>query len=332
MRDQKLTTNKIFSISKLQEMIETYLDKEAFTGFPGVLFESTNHIMRMKGKRIRPVMVLTACQAFGGDIKQAMGPASAVEVYHNFSLVHDDIIDEADIRRGTPTVHKMYGLNKAILTGDAMLLHSFVLLKKGPDDKLPDMLKVFSKATTEVIEGEQYDVNFEEIPEVTEDEYMLMIQYKTSVLLAASLQLGTIVANASVEDQQKIYEFGLNLGLAFQIKDDYLDCYGDEKTFGKKIGGDILMNKKTYLLITALKNADNESRSKIFNLFEVQNEDEKIVGMLSIYNDLGVKEATFSKMDELYTKSLKSLDELSIDEEARKPLLELANSIYHREF
>jgi geranylgeranyl diphosphate synthase type II len=330
MRDHKLINKEIFSISELQGMMETYLDKEAFSGFPGVLFESTNHIMRMKGKRIRPVMCLAACQAFGGNIKEAMGPASAVEVYHNFSLVHDDIIDEADIRRGTPTVHKMYGLNKAILTGDAMLLHSFVLLKKGPDDELSAMLNVFSKATTEVMEGEQYDVNFEEIKEVSEEEYMLMIKLKTSVLLAAAFQIGAIIGNASPEDQQKIYDFGLNLGLAFQIKDDYLDCYGDEKTFGKRIGGDILMNKKTYLLVTALISADAKTKNKIFSIFNEKDEKKKIAGMLSIYDDLDIKEATFSKMEELYQQSLMALDQLSIDKQSQMPLYRLAEMVYQR--
>lgn len=319
-----------FTISQLQNLFETYLQNEAFTGFPEVLFESTNHIMSMKGKRIRPVMLLSACQAFGGDIEQAFGPASAVEIYHNFSLVHDDIIDEADIRRGKPTVHKVFGLNKAILTGDAMLLHSFVQLKRGPENKLAEMLSVFNKATAEVIEGEQLDVNFEEIPRVNEEEYLLMVKLKTSVLLAASFQIGAIVGNASKEDQQNIYNFGLNLGLAFQINDDYLDCYGDEKTFGKKIGGDILMNKKTYLLVKALNMADSDTQTAIFNLFDEKNEERKISDMLRIYDELGIKEVTFSKMEELYKQSLESLNKLSIGEKQKVSLLQLAEMIYHR--
>jgi geranylgeranyl diphosphate synthase type II len=319
-----------YTISQLQNLFETYLQNEAFTGFPEVLFESTNHIMSMKGKRIRPVMLLSACQAFGGVIEQAFGPAAAVEVYHNFSLVHDDIIDEADIRRGKPTVHKVFGLNKAILTGDAMLLHSFVLLKRSPEKKLSETLSVFSKATKEVIEGEQYDVNFENIPRVSEKDYLLMVKLKTSVLLAASFQIGAIIGNASKEDQQNIYDFGLNLGLAFQIKDDYLDCYGDEKTFGKKIGGDILMNKKTYLLVTALNIAGSDTQNKIFDLFNEINEEKKIAGMLHLYNEIGVKEVTFSKMEELYKKSIESLNKLSIGEKQKVSLLELAEMIYHR--
>lgn len=321
---------EIYTTGQLQDLIENYLDKEAFTSFPEVLFESTNHIMRMKGKRIRPVMVLAACQAFGGNLNAALGPASAIEVYHNFSLVHDDIIDKADIRRGRPTVHKLFGLNKAILTGDAMLLHSFVLLKRGPADKLAEMLKVFSKATAEVIEGEQLDVNFEDIPEVSEEDYMLMIQYKTSVLLAASFQIGAIIGNASSEDQKHMYDFGLNLGLAFQIKDDYLDTYGDEKTFGKKIGGDIIQNKKTFLLIQALEGSDENVKEAIFKLFDEKDEDKKIKEMISYYDRLEVREKTFETMERLYKKSLESLDKITLEPAAKESLFAMAESIYHR--
>jgi len=323
-------TKRNYTIAELQELFETYLENKAFTGFPDVLLESTNHIIGMKGKRIRPVMLLAASQAFGATVSQALGPAAAIEVYHNFSLVHDDIIDKADIRRGNPTVHKIYGPNKAILTGDAMLLHSFVLLKRGPENKLSEMLKVFTRATSEVIEGEQYDVNFEDMPEVTEEEYMLMIKLKTSVLLAASFQIGAIIGNASAEDQQKIYEFGLKLGLAFQIKDDYLDCFGDEKTFGKRIGGDILMNKKTYLLITGLNSADQDAKKAIYTLFNEKDEEKKIARMISIYDELGVKEKTYLKMEELYNQSLESLSQLSISENAKENLHKLAEMIYHR--
>ena len=318
-----------YTNTELLELIEKYLAKKALTGFPDVLLEPTQHILQMKGKRIRRVMLLAACQVFGGDLNDALGPASAVEIYHNFSLVHDDIIDVADVRRGKPTVHKVFGLNKAILTGDAMLLHAFIQLSKGPEEKLVDLLQVFNKATSEVIEGEQYDVNFEDIHEVTEGEYMLMIRLKTSVLLAASLQLGAIIGGASKEDQQKIY--GLNLGLAFQIKDDYLDAYGDGDKFGKRIGGDIVQNKKTYLLIMALKNADESERQEIFKLFEEKNETLKINEMLELYDRLNVKDQTFAKMEKLYERSLESLRKLSISEAVRQPLLALAEMVYLRD-
>jgi geranylgeranyl diphosphate synthase, type II len=316
----------------LLAQFENYLENEAFAGFPEVLYESARHIMQIKGKRIRPLLLLTACKVFDGKISDALGPASAVEIFHNFSLVHDDIIDKADIRRGQPSVHKVYGLNKAILTGDAMLLHSFIQLSKGPADQLKELLRVFNKATSEVIEGEQYDVNFETIPEISEDDYMKMIEYKTSVLLAASVQLGAIVGGAPAIDQKHIYNFGLNLGLAFQIKDDYLDSYSDGEKFGKRIGGDIVQNKKTFLLITALKNANQEQRKNIFNLFKERNESMKIEKMLSMFDQLSVKEQTFAKMEDLYTQSLASLNALSIAESDRRLLLELAEMVYHRDY
>ncbi len=320
------------SSEELKQQFEDYLENKAFAGFPEVLIKPTKHILRIKGKRIRPMLLLTACQAFGGDAKSALGPAAAVEVFHNFSLVHDDIIDEADIRRGEPTVHKVFGTYKAILAGDAMLIHTYNLLQKGQLEKMPEILPVYNKVAMQVIDGEQHDVDFEDLPEVTAEEYMKMIEYKTSVLLAASLHLGSIIGGASKEDQQLIYDFGLKLGLAFQIKDDYLDSFGDAATFGKRIGGDILMNKKTYLLVTALSTADEKDRQATFELFEEKNEEQKIDKMKAMFEKLGVRQKTYARMEELYKESLKSLGALSIGEEARKPLLDLAESIYHRDF
>ncbi|MCF6342599.1 MAG: polyprenyl synthetase family protein [Bacteroidales bacterium] len=321
-----------YTSEQLRQQFEDYLENKAFEGFPEVLLQPTKHILQIKGKRIRPMLLLTACQAFGGDVQNAMGPAATVEVFHNFSLVHDDIIDEADIRRGQPTVHKVFGTYKAILAGDAMLIHTYNLLQKAPAEKLPELLPVYNKVAMQVIDGEQHDVDFEDLPEVTAEEYMKMIEYKTSVLLAASLHLGSIIGNASREDQQLIYDFGLKLGLAFQIKDDYLDSFGDAATFGKRIGGDILMNKKTYLLVTALSIAGDKDRQAIFDLFEEKDEEKKIASMLALFEKLGVRQKTYARMEELYKEAMRSLNALSIVEIARQPLLDLANSIYHRSF
>lgn len=322
----------IQSAEELRKQFEDFLENKAFTGYPEILLNPTKHILQIKGKRIRPMLLLTACQAFGGNVCDALGPAATVEVFHNFSLVHDDIIDEADIRRGEPTVHKVYGTYKAILTGDAMLIQSFRLLQKSPPEKLAALLPVYDQVAMQVIDGEQHDVDFEDLPEVTIEEYMKMIEYKTSVLLAASLHLGSIIGGASRRDQQLIYDFGLKLGLAFQIKDDYLDAYGDVATFGKRIGGDILMNKKTYLLVTALGSADELDRQAIFKIFDEKDEDLKISQMLKMFDRLGVKEKTFRRMEELYNESMEALNALSIDKDVRQPLLDLANSIYHRSF
>ena len=311
---------------------DVYSKMHATTDIPSVLQDAASHIMSMHGKRIRPLLLLESCQLFGGNVANAMGPASVIEIFHNFSLVHDDIIDNADIRRGEPAVHAKFGVNKAILTGDAMLLSTFSILNRSATAHLADLMRVYTVAAMRVVEGEQQDVDFESRDTVNEAEYMLMIEYKTSVLLAASVQMGAILANASLADQAHIHEFGLNLGLAFQIKDDYLDAYGDEEKFGKKIGGDILMNKKTYLLIKALDVATPTQRQKILTLFDVTDEPTKISGMLTLYDQLNVKDLTFTKMEALYAKALEALQALSLSEDRKLHLLALANSIYHRDF
>ena len=320
------------SADELKTIFEDYLFSKAHEGFPRVLYPSAMQIMKMKAKRIRPVLLLTACEAFGGDIADALDTACAIETYHNFTLVHDDIIDKADIRRNETTVHKAFGMNKAILTGDAMLLHAIHLMNKAPRDKHFALMTAFEKVAAEVIEGEQYDVDFEDVPEVSLEEYMNMIRLKTSVLLAAALHMGAILGGASADDQKKIYNFGEKLGLAFQIKDDYLDTFGDQKTFGKRIGGDILQNKKTYLLCLSLSKADEKQRRKIFALFDEKNEEKKIEQMKAIYEDLGVHKDTFAIMEKFYDEALKSLKSLSIDETQSRRLFELAESIYRRNF
>ncbi len=326
------TTNQRHSDDELKAIFEDYLFTKGYESFPEVLYKPALQIMKMKAKRLRPVLLLTACEAFGENIAKALDTACAIETYHNFTLVHDDIIDEADIRRNETTVHKAFGVNKAILTGDAMLLHAIHLLNKAPRDKHFALLTAFEKVAAEVIEGEQYDVDFEDIPEVSLDEYLNMIRLKTSVLLAAALHMGAIIGNASPEDQKHIYDFGEKLGLAFQIKDDYLDTFGDQKTFGKRIGGDILQNKKTYLLCLSLTKADEAQRREIFNVFEEKEEEKKIEAMKAIYEQLNVHKDTFAIMEKFYDEALESLDALSIGKVQSQRLYEMAESIYKRSF
>jgi len=326
------TTNQRHSDDELKVIFEDYLFTKGYENFPEVLYKPALQIMKMKAKRIRPVLLLTACEAFGEDIAKALDTACAIETYHNFTLVHDDIIDEADIRRNETTVHKAFGVNKAILTGDAMLLHAIHLLNKAPRDKHFALLTAFEKVAAEVIEGEQYDVDFEDIPEVSLDEYLNMIRLKTSVLLAAALHMGAILGNASEEDQKHIYDFGEKLGLAFQIKDDYLDTFGDQKTFGKRIGGDILQNKKTYLLCLSLSKADETQRQQIFGLFNETDEEKKIAGMKAVYEQLNVHKDAFAIMEKFYDEALESLSALSIGKTQSSRLFELAESIYKRNF
>ena len=321
------------SASELKSIFETYLFEKAFEGFPEVLLQPAMQILHMKAKRLRPILVLTACEAFGGNTEKALEVASAVEIYHNFTLVHDDIIDNADIRRNEPTVHKKFGINKAILAGDAMLIHAQKLIEKAASSiNNFDLMNTFQQTTMEVIKGEQIDVDFEDIPEVSVERYLEMSRLKTSVLLAASVKLGAMIGGASKEDLEKIYDFGMNLGLAFQMKDDFLDSFGDQKTFGKKIGGDILQNKKTYLLCVALKKADNEDREEIFNVMKETNDKRKIQRMLTIYEKCNVREETVTQMETFFNKSMKSLHSLSLDEKNKEFLLKLANNIYQRSF
>ncbi len=324
---------KAHSVSELKTLFEKYLFDKAFGGFPEVLLPSALQIMRMKAKRLRPVLLLTACEAFSGKLEEALEAAAAVEIYHNFTLVHDDIIDKADIRRNEPTVHKKFGINKAILTGDAMLIQAQQLIDRAAKSiQNYDLVNTFQTTAMEVIKGEQMDVDFEDLPEVAVEDYLEMSRLKTSVLLAASLKLGALTGPASESDLQKIYDFGMNLGLAFQIKDDYLDSYGDQRTFGKKIGGDILQNKKTYLLCVAMKKADEPTRKEIFDILEEKDDETKIERMLTVYEKCKIREETVEQMEAFYHKALESLRQISLVEAKKQALFRLAENIYLRSF
>ena len=320
------------SITELGVLYEKYLQNNLTNHIPAVLQDSSGHIMAMKGKRIRPLLLLESCQLFGGDVEKALPIASVIEIFHNFSLVHDDIIDEAEIRRGEPAVHAKFGTSEAILTGDAMLLSTFMILSENAPEHLHELINTYSAAGMRVVEGEQIDLNFESEEEVSMAEYMEMIAFKTSVLLGASLKMGAILAGASDTDQEHIYSFGLNLGLAFQIKDDYLDAYGDPDKFGKKVGGDIIQNKKTYLLVKAFEVANDQERRALDEMMNETNEKTKIDGVLDIYDELGIKEYTFDKMEELYEEAKSSLEHTSLSEDHKEHLAILADSIYHRDF
>lgn len=319
------------SVADYRVRLEDFLSNNEFPKEPLRLYESVSHIMNIKGKRIRPLLALASCELLGGDVEKALAPAAAVEIFHNFTLVHDDILDASEIRRGKPTVHMKYGENQAILAGDAMIPWAYDMLMKNDPDNLADLMRVFNKVCKEVIDGQQLDIDFETRLDVQEDEYITMIGWKTSVLLAASLQLGAIVANASKADQELIYDFGLNLGLAFQIKDDWLDTFGTSAKVGKRIGGDILNNKKTYLLVTALNKASDEQMETINQLFEESDEQKKIDGFMEIFEELKVSEAAQAKMKELYDKALFALDSMSVKAEEDGFLKELAREVYNRD-
>ena len=235
------------SLSQLSALYNEKFGINNFHQNPTGLYKPVNHIMNIPGKRIRPLLLLMGCDLFGGDVKQALNPAFAVEVFHNFTLVHDDIMDNADIRRGVPTVHKLYGTNAGILAGDVMLAYAYRYLTDVSPQFVAGLIAVFNKTAIEIFEGQQMDMDFETRTDVTEAEYLKMIEFKTSVLLGCCLQLGAVLGNATPADQELLYEFGLKLGLSFQIMDDYLDTFGEAAKVGKRIGGDIIQNKKTYL-------------------------------------------------------------------------------------
>lgn len=323
----------MYTLQDLISQFELQFTKEnSFNSKPRELYEAVEHIMAIKGKRIRPALLLMACDMYGGDVKMALNPAFGIEVFHNFTLVHDDIMDKADIRRGVPTVHKLFGINRAILSGDVMLIYAYQYLSKVPSQYFGEVISIFSKAGTEIMEGQQMDMNFETRNNVTVEEYLKMIEYKTSVLLAAALQIGALIGGASKEDQENIYQFGLNLGLSFQIKDDYLDTYGAGDKVGKKIGGDILQNKKTFLYINASKNATEQQLKQLRLLAEEPDADAKIAGVLEIYRQTNVPQVTEAKIEELFQRAIQNLDAISLPEERKTELRALAYEVHTRDY
>lgn len=319
----------MYTAEQLTELYEKTFTESNFNNHPTALYAPVHHIMGMKGKRIRPLLVLMANQMFGGNVKEALNPAFAMEVFHNFTLVHDDIMDAADIRRGEPTVHIKYGLNAGILAGDVMLAYAYKYLCNVPHQHISSLIELFNQTAIEIFEGQQMDMDFEQRVDVGETEYLKMIEYKTSVLLACSLQIGAMLAGAGEADQKLVYEFGLNLGLSFQIKDDYLDAFGEAAKVGKRIGGDILNNKKTYLFVTAL---NSTHRNELLALLNEKDEDKKIAVVKQLLEVSGAKQKTLDKAEELYKMSQTSLDKISLPDTAKEPLRKLAELINNREF
>ena len=324
-------------ISSYQEKVTQEIErfaKQVETQHPKELYAPVNYILSLGGKRMRPALVLAACDIFGGDVDKAIPAALAVEVFHNFTLVHDDIMDKAPLRRNKPTVHKKWDECIAILSGDAMLVQAYQLLCKTDLPVLPKLLDVFSKTAMHVCEGQQLDMNYEKAHKISIPQYLHMIQLKTAVLLAASLKIGALAGGAREEDAQHLYEFGNNLGIAFQLQDDILDVYGDER-FGKQVGGDIISNKKTWLLIKALEMTvgnrymAEELQQWIFApSFDPK---DKVKAVTDIYNFLGVRKLAESEMTRFYDRGLKHLHQIPVSEELKKPLVQFAESLMVRE-
>ena len=310
------------SIYQYQEFISDYLQSQYETKEPRNLYEPIHYILGLGGKRMRPVLTLMSAELFDADYKLALPAALAVEVFHNFSLVHDDIMDDAPLRRGNETVHEKWNINTAILSGDAMLILAYQYFEKYNTEVFRALAKLFSKTALEVCEGQQWDVDFETREDVTIAQYLKMIEYKTAVLVAAAMKMGAIVAETSKENADLIYDFGLNLGLAFQLQDDYLDAFGNPETFGKQVGGDIIENKKTYLYLKAIEFSSDEDKKQLMHLFSIQPEDssDKIESVKTIFNTSGASQATQKAIQEYTLKAFETLRNVSIDNE-RKDIL-----------
>ncbi len=324
----------MLSFSDCQNIIEGQIKQLELDGKkPEELYAPIRYILSLGGKRIRPVMTLMACNLFAEEVTPAIKPALAIEVFHNFTLVHDDIMDNASLRRNKPTVHARWNNNIAILSGDAMQVVAYHLVGESDPGLLKPLLDVFNRTALEVCEGQQYDMNFASLSDVTLSDYLRMIELKTSVLLAASLKIGALCGGASGTEAQKMYEFGRNLGLAFQIQDDYLDVYGSQDLFGKAVGGDIAENKKTFLLIKALELANDKNASILHHALANQfsNVEEKVESVRNVYNDLNIPQITCDKIAELTEKAFAFLSDVDVDEARKANLKEMSRGLMKRE-
>lgn len=311
--------NKLLYMKTQKEYIDIINKAVAEIPYPELprgLYEPIAYTLDCGGKRMRPMLLLASCEACGGRIDDAVSQALGLEMFHNFTLLHDDVMDRADMRRGKPTVHRRWNESTAILSGDAMLTMAGQLMSVAPDDRLADVMALFNGTAMEIYEGQQYDMDFESRQDVTVAEYIEMIRLKTSVLLGCACEMGALMAGASDEVRKAFYRYGVALGLAFQLQDDWLDTYGDPAVFGKNIGGDILNDKKTYLLITAMNRADDESRHRIESLIGTRS-DEKVAEVKSIYDRLGVADECRALIESYLAETLRELDSIDIPADAK---------------
>ncbi len=310
------------TIEQYQELVLDYLKSQRFNKEPQNLYEPITYILGFGGKRIRPVLTLMSAEMFDSDYRLALPAALAVEVFHNFSLIHDDIMDEAPLRRGRETVHEKWDVNTGILSGDAMLILAYQFFENYESDIFRDLAKLFSKTALEVCEGQQWDVDFENREDVTLDEYLKMIQYKTAVLLGAAMKMGAIIAKTSDQNASLIYDFGVQLGIAFQIQDDYLDAFGDPETFGKQVGGDIIENKKTYLYLKAIEFASVEQKDQLRHLYSIEPQDnsEKIASVKELFAETGAALATQQAIENYTHMAFATLDRINIHADKKQML------------
>lgn len=310
-------------------LLENTLNRQDFNDKPVELYEPISYILSLGGKRLRPALALAACELFGGDVNDALIPAIGIEIFHNFTLIHDDIMDKAPLRRGKKTVHEKWNSDVAILSGDAMLVKAYQYIVTVRPEILPQVVKVFNQTALEVCEGQQYDMNFETQEDVSEDDYIEMIRLKTSVLLGCALEIGALVAGASVTQSDLIYRFGESIGIAFQIQDDILDAFGDPEKFGKAVGGDILNNKNTILRLYAQHNANKEQQVALEAIYKSDNE--KVEAIKKVFVETGALEYAKKRMDAYYDEAIQFLKEAKGQPEIEQELATFAQWLIKRD-
>lgn len=322
----------MLSVLEYSSLFIDYLNQRSLDKEPKNLYEPINYILDLGGKRLRPVLTLMATELFEQPYHKALDAALAIEIFHNFSLVHDDIMDDAPLRRGQQTVHEKWDINTGILSGDAMLILAYQLFENYDGPIFKELAKLFSKTAIEVCEGQQYDVDFETRDDVTIPEYLMMIEYKTAVLVGAALKMGAIVAGASKQCQEAIYNYGRDLGIAFQLQDDYLDAFGDPETFGKQVGGDIIENKKTFLYLTALQQSAKDEAMQLAHLFSITPVDpsEKIETVKQQFIDSGAAKATQEEMKTFTQRAFQSLERVAISEDKKQLLRDFGMNLMKR--
>ncbi len=326
-------TNTMMTGNEILNEINRFIDNIPYTRKPESLYEPVKYVLSMGGKRIRPVLMLLAYNLFKDNPTDILMPACALETYHNYTLLHDDLMDNADVRRGKPTVHRKWDANTAILSGDSMLVLAYQRMAQCPADKLQEVLGLFTETALEIGEGQQYDMDFEQRTDVTEDEYIEMIRLKTSVLLACAVKIGAILADAPSADADSLYAFGEQLGLAFQLQDDLLDVYGDPKVFGKAIGGDIVSNKKTYMLINAYQRANAEQKEELMSWINAKDFDrkEKVEAVTRLYDAIGIRALCEEKINHHFRECEKLLDKVGVADERKQHLRRFVLDMMNRE-
>lgn len=320
-------------LEDLQEMISEAVEKLAFPGYPAELYEPITYILSLGGKRMRPALLLMACDLFGGDVEAAIPPALAIEVFHNFTLMHDDIMDDAPLRRGKTTVHEKWNQNVGILSGDVMLIEGYKLMMHVEERLLRPIMNIFNSTAVSVCEGQQIDMEFEQRNDAGIDEYLDMIRLKTAVVLGSALKIGALIGGADQKDAELISTFGEQLGIAFQLQDDILDVYGDPEKFGKQVGGDIISNKKTYLLIKALELANDRQRQELNDLIALKQFDntEKVAAVTALYDKLEVRQEAENTMQSYAEKAFIALDAINLPEAHKQYLRDFADGLLVRE-